>query len=78
MKKQTIKLAGLLVFFILGTFTSCKKDSVVENLISTDNTLVVLDETDYRPNYHFTPALHWMNDPNGLVYYSELNKSLKR
>lgn len=23
----------------------------------------------YRPQYHFTPAVNWMNDPNGLVYY---------
>src|SRR5436305_14697827 len=23
----------------------------------------------YRPQYHFTPAANWMNDPNGLVYY---------
>src|SRR6266542_5812893 len=23
----------------------------------------------YRPQYHFTPALNWMNDPNGMVYY---------
>ena len=22
----------------------------------------------YRPQYHYTPAAHWMNDPNGLVY----------
>src|SRR5579871_2184993 len=26
------------------------------------------DET-YRPQFHFTPAKNWMNDPNGLVYY---------
>ncbi|CAI7571545.1 unnamed protein product [Penicillium viridicatum] len=25
----------------------------------------------YRPQYHFSPAEHWMNDPSGLVYYKE-------
>ncbi|HZP51485.1 MAG TPA: hypothetical protein VFB40_09970, partial [Actinocrinis sp.] len=23
----------------------------------------------YRPQYHYTPAQNWMNDPNGLIYY---------
>ncbi len=23
----------------------------------------------YRPQFHFSPAENWMNDPNGLVYY---------
>ena len=23
----------------------------------------------YRPQFHYTPAKNWMNDPNGLVYY---------
>lgn len=22
----------------------------------------------YRPQSHFTPAIHWTNDPTGLVY----------
>ena len=22
----------------------------------------------YRPQFHFTPARNWMNDPNGLLY----------
>ncbi len=24
----------------------------------------------YRPQFHFTPATNWTNDPNGLVYYA--------
>lgn len=24
----------------------------------------------YRPQYHFTPAKNWMNDPNGLIYHN--------
>ncbi len=23
----------------------------------------------FRPELHFTPQAHWMNDPNGMVYY---------
>ncbi|MBM3848498.1 MAG: glycoside hydrolase family 32 protein, partial [Verrucomicrobia bacterium] len=23
----------------------------------------------WRPQFHFTPSVNWMNDPNGMVYY---------
>ncbi|MEH0551175.1 GH32 C-terminal domain-containing protein [Streptomyces sp. B21-101] len=32
-------------------------------------TAVPLYHEQYRPQFHFTPAQNWMNDPNGLVYY---------
>ncbi|WP_309122171.1 glycoside hydrolase family 32 protein [Paenibacillus sp.] len=31
-------------------------------------TIKTYDEA-YRPQFHFSPAAHWMNDPNGMVYY---------
>jgi sucrose-6-phosphate hydrolase SacC (GH32 family) len=27
-------------------------------------------QEQYRPQYHYTPAKNWMNDPNGLVYHN--------
>lgn len=27
------------------------------------------NEDKYKPGFHFSPPSHWMNDPNGLVYY---------
>jgi len=36
-------------------------------LVSFSQTL--LYKETFRPQYHFSPPLHWINDPNGLVYY---------
>jgi fructan beta-fructosidase len=38
------------------------------SLPQTTHTDALYDET-YRPQYHFTPAKNWMNDPNGPIYY---------
>jgi fructan beta-fructosidase len=27
-------------------------------------------DESYRPQFHFSPAANWINDPNGLVYYN--------
>ncbi len=53
MKFFTTSLTVLIVLFMLTSFISDKGQY---------NEL-------YRPQFHFSPAKNWHNDPNGLVYY---------
>lgn len=52
------------LFFILlaGVLISACSQSVIQSSGSH------YDEP-HRPQYHFSPAAHWMNDPNGMVFY---------
>ncbi|QDK81337.1 glycoside hydrolase family 32 protein [Spirosoma sp. KCTC 42546] len=50
-------LAGVILLLHLGF------DSVGQQTRATTNA------EPHRPQYHFTPKAHWMNDPNGMVYY---------
>ena len=46
--------------------TACKEKNQ-----SNDKHVVVMDTQEeqlYRPNFHFTPKHHWMNDPNGMFF----------
>ncbi len=43
--------------------TSCKPP--VKNIESFASSYT----EQYRPQFHFSPEAHWMNDPNGLVYF---------
>ncbi len=62
-----------LFFFVVLLFTifACEQNADKE----TDKTAMTESKTmDYynephRPQYHFSPAANWMNDPNGMVYY---------
>jgi fructan beta-fructosidase len=64
----------LQLVLLITIFSSCNKNkgnsgSILNVITDTSSTLVTLKETDYRPSFHFTPPAHWMNDPNGLIYY---------
>lgn len=41
-------------------------------VLNVANAALAQDYTElYRPQYHFSPAKNWMNDPNGLLYHDE-------
>lgn len=60
------RLLGLSALFLRYSATGIFSMSIPMR-IQTQPT-VSYDEL-YRPQFHFSPPDHWMNDPNGLIYY---------
>lgn len=54
--------------FIFGILLiSCRNNHII-----TSKSEAKIDgyyREQYRPQFHFSPEAHWMNDPNGLVYF---------
>nr|WKN38836.1 glycoside hydrolase family 32 protein [Tunicatimonas sp. TK19036] len=50
----------------LMAIAACSSEPAQQTASSTQDTI---SGEQYRPVYHFTPPGHWMNDPNGMVYY---------
>lgn len=48
------------LFILVILFYSCGSNQEVNFIAS--------DKEQFRPDYHFTPAKGWMNDPNGMFY----------
>lgn len=66
MKNKFIFLSScLLSAMLLFSCKGNKKESKEET-----SEVTAQSDTDFRPNFHFTPESGWMNDPNGMFYHN--------
>ena len=63
MKNRPLWICALLLFGML----SCKQEQPIREK-ATDIEEVTDNREPHRPQFHFTPPSHWMNDPNGMFY----------
>lgn len=65
--KNLIKANLILMLLAISFLNGCKdKNQNIDNTVNASYS----EEDLYRPNFHFTPKAHWMNDPNGMFYYN--------
>jgi fructan beta-fructosidase len=72
MNKGWLKYLLLIVYMALSAGCQELEESEFtfdENLINQHLDADVTFQEKYRPQFHYTPRINWMNDPNGLVYY---------
>lgn len=65
-KDGTYKLSGA-IGVLPGVTNPNSVKAAVNVTVSGQSTYYM---EPYRPQFHFTPASMWMNDPNGLIYYN--------
>lgn len=64
---------GLMILTIAAlTASNCSQTKSPQNnsLTGSSGSLNGVYNEKFRPQFHFTPALNWMNDPNGMVYHN--------
>ncbi|MFD1178403.1 PfkB family carbohydrate kinase [Paenibacillus puldeungensis] len=68
------QIIGMLTFANAGGSIVTTRKGALQSMPTTDEIHKVIesnkrDEDKFKPGFHFSPPSHWMNDPNGLVYY---------
>jgi fructan beta-fructosidase len=64
-KKEYNQSTGIGQYRLLFAAVVCFVGMSLQSYAQTADSV----QEKYRPKFHFTPEAHWMNDPNGMVYY---------
>ena len=72
---KTKKVATILTLGVVLISSACKKDNQKDDKGIKSEEKIISDSSKiykepFRPQFHFSPAKKWMNDPNGLVYHN--------
>ena len=64
---KTTALIFLISVLIIGCRTN--EQTTTQSAEGKDSVSSYYQER-YRPQFHFSPEAHWMNDPNGMIYHN--------
>lgn len=67
MKMQIVNIG---MFAIMGALIMSCRDRDAASM-TPEEPLGMTEEALYRPGFHYTPKVGWMNDPNGMFFYNE-------
>ena len=57
----------ILILFVLSTLYGCRSNDQATEDVNVDAEELMSEK--HRPQLHFSPQKHWMNDPNGMVFH---------
>lgn len=71
---NNLKARNFMVFLLFLAMLNCKNEADSSTINIESSLKIMVDSSQiyrepFRNQFHFSPEKHWMNDPNGMVFY---------